>query len=183
MAKAGPHRERGWRATKRCGDCGVQRGGYHHLGCDIQECPVCGRQMLSCDCRFDEDGPDDESTDDGFDDDDLSEVVLGEPFIDTNGCLAERRWLGDQEVIVHDDDVPDSDITTIDGIRCTTALRTVVDLAPELDHDHLVRIVQDCFARRLFTLDDARARLDQEDMKHRRGAELLRQVLPEPPSV
>jgi hypothetical protein len=132
---------------------------------------------MSCDCRFDEDGPDDESKDDDFDEDDPSEMLIGEPFIDTNGCPAERRWLGDQAVIVHDDDVPDSDITTIDGIRCTTALRTVVDIAPEVDHDQLVRIVQDCLARRLFTLDEARARLDQDDMQNRRGAQLLRRVL------
>jgi hypothetical protein len=41
----------------RCGDCGTPLGGYHHLGCDMQDCAVCGRQMISCDCRFDEDPP------------------------------------------------------------------------------------------------------------------------------
>lgn len=41
-----------------CGDCGVSRRGYHHPGCDLQRCPVCRRQMISCDCRFDEDPPD-----------------------------------------------------------------------------------------------------------------------------
>lgn len=38
-----------WR-TERCGDCGVERGGYHHLGCDIEQCPVCLHQALSCAC-------------------------------------------------------------------------------------------------------------------------------------
>jgi hypothetical protein len=60
--------EHGWRANGRCGDCGVQPGGFHHLGCDIQECPVCSGQMLSCGCRFDEDPPEDD--DDEYDDDD-----------------------------------------------------------------------------------------------------------------
>ena len=33
-----------------CGDCGVQPGGFHHHGCDIEECPRCHGQVLSCDC-------------------------------------------------------------------------------------------------------------------------------------
>ena len=41
----------------RCGDCGVIRGGSHHPGCDLQRCPACGRQLMSCGCSFDEDGP------------------------------------------------------------------------------------------------------------------------------
>lgn len=48
-----------------CGDCGAPPGGHHHPGCDLADCPVCGRQMLSCGCRFDEDGPDE---DDDLDD-------------------------------------------------------------------------------------------------------------------
>lgn len=48
-------KERRWpNPSKRCGDCGVGLGGYHHLGCDIQECPLCGRQLLSCGCAYDE---------------------------------------------------------------------------------------------------------------------------------
>lgn len=43
------------RLTARCHDCNVEPGAYHHLGCDDAECPLCGHQMLSCDCRFDED--------------------------------------------------------------------------------------------------------------------------------
>ena len=43
-------------AARRCGDCGVAAGGLHHLGCDLQSCQVCGDQLLSCGCLFDEDG-------------------------------------------------------------------------------------------------------------------------------
>lgn len=32
----------------RCHDCNVQVGGYHHYECDVEECPVCHRQALSC---------------------------------------------------------------------------------------------------------------------------------------
>jgi hypothetical protein len=32
-----------------CHDCGVGRGGYHHLSCDVEKCPVCGSsQLLWC---------------------------------------------------------------------------------------------------------------------------------------
>ncbi len=34
----------------RCGDCGIQRGGFHHLGCDLESCPRCQRQLVSCRC-------------------------------------------------------------------------------------------------------------------------------------
>jgi hypothetical protein len=35
-----------------CGDCFIKPGGYHHIGCDMEECPACSRQLLSCDCDF-----------------------------------------------------------------------------------------------------------------------------------
>lgn len=40
------------RLGERCPDCGCKRGHYHHEGCDIEECPICHRQMLSCSCEF-----------------------------------------------------------------------------------------------------------------------------------
>ncbi|OLC27403.1 MAG: hypothetical protein AUH69_06265 [Actinobacteria bacterium 13_1_40CM_4_65_12] len=36
--------------TGACGDCGVAPGGTHHFGCDIEQCPRCGDQLISCDC-------------------------------------------------------------------------------------------------------------------------------------
>jgi hypothetical protein len=103
-----------------------------------------------------------------------------EPFgVDGNGAPTERRWIGGQEVIFHYvDHVPDSDITTVRGIRCTTPLRTVIDLAPEVETAHLIEMVEDSFERRLFTVEEAWRRLGEPDMASNRGAELLRQVLP-----
>jgi len=39
------------RATEPCGDCGARTGNYHHFLCDIERCPVCGGQLISCDCN------------------------------------------------------------------------------------------------------------------------------------
>ena len=43
--------EEGWAyESERCGDCGAMPGNYHHPGCDIERCPICGCQLLSCSC-------------------------------------------------------------------------------------------------------------------------------------
>lgn len=34
----------------RCCDCGAKIGHYHHSGCDIEICPICKGQLLSCSC-------------------------------------------------------------------------------------------------------------------------------------
>lgn len=34
----------------RCGDCGVRPGGYHHPGCDLERCPRCRHQFITCGC-------------------------------------------------------------------------------------------------------------------------------------
>ncbi len=40
--------------VQRCGDCGAQPGNYHHVYCDIEECPRCHGQLFSCDCLIED---------------------------------------------------------------------------------------------------------------------------------
>ena len=167
LGRYGSELGRAHRRGSRCGDCGVEWGGFHHLGCDLQQCPCCRRQMLSCGCRFDEDDPDDDPWDGSL-------TPLG---VDANGNLMERGTLGGVEVIIHRADLPESDLTTVDGIPCTTALRTVIDIAPEEDPDHLRVIVVDLLGRGLFTEEEAWERLGQPDMAAHVGAEPVRRVL------
>jgi hypothetical protein len=41
-----------WQASRiACHDCGVLEGEFHVPSCDVEECPNCRGQMISCGCQ------------------------------------------------------------------------------------------------------------------------------------
>ncbi len=41
-----------WGANRQpCHDCGAVKGQYHDFGCDVERCPVCGGQLIYCECH------------------------------------------------------------------------------------------------------------------------------------
>lgn len=100
-------------------------------------------------------------------------------YLDPRGHFVERVHLDGQEVHLHYRDIPESDITTLHGLRLTTPLRTVIDIAPTVDEGQLELMVQDCLDRGLFTVEEAWARISEPDMVVDPGAIALARLLSE----
>lgn len=77
------------RTEIRCGGCGVHEGEMHIIGCELERCPFCGCQLLTCRCKYDRLGLVNE---DRF----TAETNYLPPEIYSEGIQGElwERWLG-----------------------------------------------------------------------------------------
>ena len=100
-------------------------------------------------------------------------------YLDSRGHVVEHVNVGGQELHLHYRDSPESDTTTLHGLRLTTPLRTVIDIAPTVDGDQLEILVQDCLDRGLFTVEEAWARISEPDMVVDPGTGALARLLSE----
>jgi hypothetical protein len=49
----GQEKDDKWESGKfPCHDCAIVQGQLHVPGCDVEECPVCGGQLITCDCEI-----------------------------------------------------------------------------------------------------------------------------------
>ena len=100
-------------------------------------------------------------------------------YLDPRGHLVEHVNEDGQEVHLHHCDVPQSDITTLHGLRLTTPLRTVIDIAAMVHGDQVELMVHNCLQRGLFTVEEAWARIAEPDMLVDPGAIALARLLSE----
>ena len=42
----------------RCHDCNIIHGNVHHPGCDVERCPRCSGQLITCGCLYEKEEPD-----------------------------------------------------------------------------------------------------------------------------
>jgi len=75
----GTHRDK--RAV--CHDCGTLEGQLHKLGCDMESCPFCGGQLITCGCEY---------TKLGFDYDWNKEPTCGLPQDIYENGLPDNLW-------------------------------------------------------------------------------------------
>jgi hypothetical protein len=71
----------------------------------------------------------------------------------------------------------DGDLITRDGMRCTSALRTVIDLSGPMSATELGKVVDDLLRRKLLGLEELRQRIERARPAPGRSVATLRQVL------
>jgi len=85
------------------------------------------------------------------------------------------RSMGDDRIVIYYRTIPDKDLTEVGGIPCTTALRTIIDIAPDCPPENVARMVTDALRRNLFTIAEALERTSEDDLSGDFGALLVRE--------
>jgi hypothetical protein len=90
------------------------------------------------------------------------------------GSIDIRPFLDDDRIVIYYRALPEKDLTEINGIPCTTALRTIIDIAPDYPPENVARMVTDALRRNLFTVAEALERTAEPDLADDYGARLVR---------
>lgn len=97
----------------------------------------------------------------------------------SNRSTSRKQGSRSQEprIVNHFDGLPEGDVTTYNGMPITTPVRTVLDIAPDLDDDHLLRRIVDSAVRRgSLTVEQLLERASEPDMRDRPGARRVQQL-------
>ncbi len=122
--------------------------------------------MAKCHCIFDED--------EDFAHIPQEIVPLGQS---PNGSDVELHRFEHYDVVMHFEDLPESDLGLVDGVRCTSVIRTLIDCAPEMTPIEFDRCVQNALDRQLFRLAEAWERVAQPDMDSHPGARIFNETV------
>lgn len=111
------------------------------------------------------------------DSDGYTEFDLARTYRDHNGTEVEVRHMGAIELHVRRVTYPPQDLTVVDGIRTTTALRTVIDIASGVTPADLLAMLADALGKGIFDVVEARRRIAEADLVNHPGARALGAVL------
>jgi hypothetical protein len=107
--------------------------------------------------------------------------LLGGRRIDTGSIIviapARRQVRMNGVVGIRSGTIEPGDLTAVDGIRCTSALRTVIDLSGSVSDEVLGDVVDDLLRRRMLSLEALRSRANRVRPAPGRSAARLRRIL------
>jgi hypothetical protein len=126
------------RQPANCGDCGAPTGGFHHRGCDLEQCPRCSDQLMGCGCTEIDLRSDDVETaadDEAAYFDDLEDAYQRERSEEENRCV---------DLYLHPDQALDLLYTALDF---TTQPSERSRIAGMIHRESAGEVIRVCFLR------------------------------------